>query len=131
MCSADLNRYILFIYFRGMNRIKKILLSVLGEKKYLALLANSFQYLYKTGLAGKNYQDVYFLKEIIEEGNYCIDIGAHLGYYTCELSRLVKSRGKVFAIEPMSKFNSTLKKLLERKGINNVELFQLDRKSVV
>ena len=25
----------------------------------------------------------------------------------------------------MSKFNSTLKKLLERKGINNVELFQL------
>lgn len=108
-----------------MNRIKQTLLSVLGEKKYLSLLANSFQKVYKAGLPGKDYQDIYFLKEIIKEGNYCIDIGAHLGYYTCELSRLVKSSGKVFAIEPMSKFHSTLKNLLKGKNIRNVELFQV------
>ncbi|HEY4875051.1 MAG TPA: hypothetical protein VIH86_05730, partial [Puia sp.] len=74
-----------------MNSIKKFLLSLLGEKKYLALLASSFQKIFKTGLAGVDYQDVYFLKEFIREGNYCVDIGAHLGYYTLELSRLVKS----------------------------------------
>jgi FkbM family methyltransferase len=108
-----------------MNRIKQFLLSVLGEKKYLALLASSFQKIYRTGLSGKNYQDIYFLKEIITEGSYCVDIGAHLGYYTCELSRLAKSSGKVFAIEPMSKFNSTLKNLLKRKNINNVDLLQV------
>jgi FkbM family methyltransferase len=108
-----------------MNRIKQILLSVLGEKRYLALLANAFQNVYKTGLPGKDYQDVYFLKEIIEEGNYCVDIGAHLGYYTLELSKLVKNSGKVFAIEPMSKFNSTLKNLLKRKNISNVDLLQV------
>ena len=77
-----------------MNSVKKILLSTLGEKRYLSLLANSFQKIYKRGLAGQNYQDVHFLKDIVGEGNYCVDIGAHLGYYTCELSRLVKNSGK-------------------------------------
>ncbi len=108
-----------------MNRIKKILLSVLGEERYLVLLANTFQKLYKIELPGKEYQDVYFLKAIISEGYFCVDIGAHLGYYTCELSRLVKDSGKIIAIEPMSKFNSTLKNLLNRKKISNVELLQV------
>src|SRR5882672_5608200 len=91
-----------------MNRLKKILLLLLGEKKYLSLLASSFQRLYKTGKLGTDYQDIYFLKTMISDGNYCVDIGAHLGYFTFELSRLVKDNGKVFAIEPMSKFNQTL-----------------------
>lgn len=101
------------------------MLASLGEKRYLSLLASTFQRLYKTGRLGPNYQDIYFLKEIVGEGNYCVDIGAHLGYYTIELSRLVKNQGKVYAIEPMTKFNSTLKKLLRKKNITNVELLQL------
>lgn len=108
-----------------MNRIKQFLLSVLGEKRYLALLANSFQKIYRTELPGKDYQDVYFLKKIILEGYYCVDIGAHLGYYTFELSRLVKSSGKVFAVEPMTQFNNTLRHLLQRKKISNVDLLQV------
>jgi FkbM family methyltransferase len=108
-----------------MNGMKKILLSVLGEKKYLSLLANSFQRIYKTEFPGKDYQDVYFLKQFIETGNYCVDIGAHLGYYTCELSRLAGANGKVYAIEPMSKFNKTLENLLRKKNINNVVLKQV------
>jgi FkbM family methyltransferase len=107
-----------------MNSIKKILLSLLGETKYLALLASSFQKIFKTGLAGVDYQDVYFLKEFIQEGNYCVDIGAHLGYYTLELSRLVKSPGKIFAVEPMSKFHNTLQNLLRKKNISNITLYQ-------
>jgi FkbM family methyltransferase len=108
-----------------MNSAKKILLSVLGEKKYLTLLAGSFQKIYHSGLAGRDYQDVYFLKSIIDAGNYCVDIGAHLGYYTMEMSRLVKGPGKVIAIEPMTKFNSILQSLLNRKKINNVELLKV------
>jgi len=108
-----------------MNRLKKFLLSLLGEKKYLSLLASSFQQLYKTGKLGTGYQDIYFLKSMIGEGNYCVDIGAHLGYYTMELSRLVKDNGKVFAIEPMSKFNQTLQNMLRKKNIRNVEVYQV------
>jgi FkbM family methyltransferase len=108
-----------------MNSIKKFLLSLLGEKKYLALLASSFQKIFKAGLAGIDYQDIYFLKEFIQEGNHCVDIGAHLGYYTLELSRLVRSTGKIFAVEPMSKFHNTLQNLLHKKNISNVTLYQM------
>jgi FkbM family methyltransferase len=105
--------------------IKKILINVLGEKKYLTLLADTFQRLYPTGKVGILYQDVYFLQHLIRKGDYCVDIGAHLGYYTVELSRLVGPAGKVVAIEPMPKFNAVLGRLLRRKKADNVELLQV------
>jgi FkbM family methyltransferase len=108
-----------------MNRIKKILLAVLGEKKYLRLLASSFQGVFRIGLAGVDYQDIYFLREFIVKGDYCADIGAHLGYYTLELSLLAGETGKVYAVEPMSKFYDTLRRLLDKNGITNVILYQL------
>ncbi|HMH22886.1 MAG TPA: FkbM family methyltransferase [Puia sp.] len=105
--------------------IKKILLSVLGEKRYLSLLASSFQRVFPTGWLGSSYQDIYFLKNIIGEGAYCVDIGAHLGYYTLELSRLVKASGKVIAIEPMSKFNQALRDLLKQRRVGNTTVYQV------
>ena len=107
-----------------MSLIRQILLRSLGEKQYLRLLAASFQKLYKTGGLGVDYQDIYFLKNLVKPGNYCIDIGAHLGYFTLELSRLAGDRGHVYAIEPMSKFFQTLKRLLQKQRINNVTLEQ-------
>ena len=105
--------------------IKRILLDVLGEKRYLTLLSGTFQRLYRTGLLGKDYQDVYFLKKIIRPGDYCIDIGAHLGYYTIELSRLTGDAGRVFAVEPMTPFHRTMQRLLQRKKAHNVTLYQV------
>ena len=105
--------------------IKKILQDVLGEKRYLSLLAGTFQRLYPTGLLGKEYADVYFLKKIIRRGDCCVDIGAHLGYFTIELSRLTGDTGKVFAIEPMSPFHNTLQRLLQKKKARNVTLYQV------
>jgi FkbM family methyltransferase len=105
--------------------IKKVLANILGERRYLALLANTFQRLYPTGRVGILYQDVYFLKNLIRNGDCCVDIGAHLGYYTIELSRLVGPEGKVIAVEPMPKFNAVLGQLLRRKGANNVQLLQV------
>src|ERR1700735_1205960 len=104
--------------------IKKVLLNVLGEKRYLTLLSQTFQRLYRTGVLGKEYQDVYFLKKIIRPGDYCIDIGAHLGYYTIELSPLTGDAGRVFAVEPMTPFHRTLQRLLQRKKAHNVTLSQ-------
>ena len=105
--------------------IKKILLNLVGEKKYLSLLAGTFQRVYPTGWLGSNYQDVYFLKNIIEKGAWCVDIGAHLGYYTFELSRLTGPSGHVIAIEPMPAFNQTLERLLHRRHADNVTLHQV------
>jgi len=105
--------------------IKRLLLRVLGEKNYLSFLSGIYQRLYRTGLLGKEYEDVYFLKKIIRPGDYCADIGAHLGYFTIELSRLVGESGKVLAVEPITPFHRTLQRLLERKKAHNVTLYQL------
>ncbi len=107
-----------------MSRIRKMLLYTLGEKRYLRLLAGSFQKLYKTGRLGVDYQDIYFLHNLIRPGDHCIDIGAHLGYFTLELSRLAGNNGHVYAIEPMSKFFNTLKTMVENKGLKNITLYQ-------
>ncbi len=107
-----------------MSGIRKFLLYSLGEKRYLRLLSASFQRLYKTGRLGVDYQDIYFLKNLVRPGDYCIDIGAHLGYFTMEFSRLTGTSGHVYAIEPMSKFFQTLKGLSESKKIGNLTLYQ-------
>ena len=107
-----------------MSLIRKFLLFSLGEKRYLQLLAGSFQKLYNTGRLGVDYQDIYFLKNLIHEGYNCIDIGAHLGYFTVELSRLAGESGHVYAIEPMSKFHNTLKNIIEKRKLQNVTLYQ-------
>jgi len=106
-----------------MSRIRKILLYSLGEKRYLRLLANSFQQLYKTGRLGVDYQDIYFLKNLIKPGDYCIDIGAHLGYFTMELGRLAGKSGHVYAVEPMSKFYHTLKGMVDQRNLTNITLY--------
>jgi FkbM family methyltransferase len=107
-----------------MTGIRQILLRSLGEKRYLRLLASAFQRLYKTGWLGVDYQDIYFLRNLIRPGDYCIDIGAHLGYFTCELSRLAGNNGHVYAIEPMSKFCQILQALIKSRGISNITLEQ-------
>lgn len=91
----------------------------------MSLLAGTFQRLYPTGKLGLIYQDVYFLKNVVGKGDVCADIGAHLGYYTLEMSRLAGAGGKVVAIEPMPTFNEVLGKLLRRKKAGNVELLQV------
>lgn len=106
-----------------MSRIRKMLLYSLGEKRYLRLLAASFQRLYKTGLLGVGYQDIYFLKNLVRPGDCCIDIGAHLGYFTIELGRICGNNGQVYAIEPMSKFYNTLKAIVQRKKLKNITLY--------
>jgi FkbM family methyltransferase len=103
-------------------RIRNIILATIGEKRYLTLLANGFQLAYRTGMANKDFQDVYFLRKFIREGDICIDIGAHLGYFSLELGRLVKGSGKVFAVEPISKFNTILQSLLKRYKMDNVTI---------
>jgi FkbM family methyltransferase len=105
--------------------IKKILLKVLGEKRYLSFMSSTYQRLLHAGLLGADSQDVYFLKKIIRPGDYCADIGAHLGYFTLNLSRLAGPTGKVVAVEPMPPFHATLQRQLQRRHAGNVTLYQV------
>jgi FkbM family methyltransferase len=105
--------------------IKNVLIKVLGEKRYLSVLAFSFPRLYRLRLLGDEYNDIYFLQKFVRPGDYCVDIGAHLGYFSLPLSRLVGPEGKVYAVEPMPAYHDTLQRLLKRHQAKNVTLYQV------
>ncbi len=108
-----------------MKLIKSILLQVLGERRYLQFLSKSFWILSKYTKMEGEHQDIPFLKSILRSGDYCLDIGAHLGYFTFQMSKLVGKEGKVIAIEPVSKFHSVIEKMIRSKNLSNIVLHNI------
>ncbi len=64
---------------------------------------------------------LYHLPQLVRPGDFCLDIGANLGYYTRTLSRLVGPRGVVWAVEPMAPVRKVLSRNVRRCA--NVEIF--------
>ena len=60
------------------------------------------------------------IQENIKAGMTCIDIGAHIGYYTLLMSKLVGDRGKVYAFEPDPTNYKLLRQNIDANGIQNV-----------
>ena len=57
---------------------------------------------------------------LLSPGDVCVDIGAHIGYYTLLASRLVGPEGHVYAFEPSPVNYRALSSNLERNGVSNV-----------
>jgi len=72
----------------------------------------------------KETNELKFLKKIIKKGDYVVDIGANIGYYTLFFASLVGPTGKVFAFEPEPKNFSILKKNVENNLLDNVIIYQ-------
>ncbi len=74
----------------------------------------------------KNYEPkhVKLLRKTVKPGDYVVDIGAHIGYYTLILANLVGPKGKVYSFEPNPENFKILKKNVEANGYNNVVLEQ-------
>lgn len=109
-----------------MSLIKQSLLRILGEQKYLETLCSTYQVMLRRGWLNKSfYRDVYFLKKHIRPGDTCIDIGAHLGYYSFELCRLTGAGGAVYAVEPISKFNGVIERYMGRHDFPTLHLLKV------
>ena len=63
------------------------------------------------------------VKKMVKPGDYVIDIGANIGYYTLIMAKLVGETGKVFAFEPDPENVELLKKNVEYNGYKNVVIF--------
>lgn len=102
--------------------IKKIIFNLLGKKNYLRLLNKGFFLLYNTGYLKRNpvYKYHYFVKNLLNDGDVVIDIGANLGYYTKLFSNWVGSNGKVYAVEPIREYVEVI--LWSTRGRKNIEL---------
>jgi FkbM family methyltransferase len=76
------------------------------------------------GFGKKKYPELHYLKDIIKEGDICIDIGANMGYYSFFMSEYCGSNGRVYAVEPVPLFVEIWKKNVSRTNINNATMFQ-------
>lgn len=63
------------------------------------------------------------MKQFIKKGDTVLDIGAHLGFYTLLMSKLVGNSGKVCAFEPNPQMLKVLNFTL--KTLKNTELFNV------
>jgi FkbM family methyltransferase len=102
--------------------IKKLLYHLLPLKTYLQLISTIFFWVYRSGLLkwNKNIACHYFVRKLICKGDYIIDIGANLGYYTTIFSKLTGPTGKVYSVEPIKLYADILKN--RTRKLNNVVL---------
>ncbi len=63
------------------------------------------------------------IERFVRTGDTCIDIGAHGGAVSFELSRAVGARGAVFAFEPRADYARTLERTLRLLDAVNVKVF--------
>ncbi|MDQ6608499.1 MAG: FkbM family methyltransferase [Bacteroidota bacterium] len=104
------------------NKIKTILFKLLKIDRYLTVVQKSYLLSYRFGFLRKNkaYKWHYFVRSLLKEGDYIIDIGANLGYFTLPFSDKIKSHGHLYCVEPVAPFQKQLKKLIA--GKKNVTL---------
>ncbi len=105
------------------KRIRKLSFKLLGTENYLKTLHAGFHFLYSVNALRNNdsYKNHYFDKSMIEKGDYVVDIGANLGYYTKLFAKWVGETGHVYAIEPVSIFANTIQ--WGTKAYKNITLY--------
>jgi FkbM family methyltransferase len=63
------------------------------------------------------------LASIVRSGDWVIDVGANVGFYTKRMAELVGRQGRVLAFEPVPETFVVLANNLESSGCTNVSLF--------
>jgi FkbM family methyltransferase len=99
-----------------------MLYKILGVRNYLIVVSRMFFITYSLGFLKKDktFDCHYFISKLIQKGDYVIDIGANLGYYSRLFAKLVGSDGKVFSVEPVTLFRKILN--INTSGFKNTTI---------
>jgi FkbM family methyltransferase len=65
------------------------------------------------------------LKNYINDGDICIDIGANLGYYVLLERELIGENGFIYCIEPVNRNYQVLQKTIAINNYTNIKCYQL------
>ncbi|MSP13030.1 MAG: FkbM family methyltransferase [Chloroflexi bacterium] len=70
------------------------------------------------------YPTALWIRRLLQPGMVAVDVGAHIGYFTCLFSRLVSPSGKVFAFEPSPDNFLLLRHNLSHRRASNTTFVQ-------
>lgn len=70
-----------------------------------------------------SHNDLVIMRTLIREGDFVIDIGANIGWYTLFFSSFAGSAGSVLAIEPEHGNLALLRRNIRKNSIGNVDVF--------
>jgi FkbM family methyltransferase len=101
------------------NKIKYILQSILGFKRYLYVFS---LFKIKTLHWDKKERDFFvFLSQLKQDGGAIMDVGANIGIMSVHLGQQFPN-SRIIAIEPMPANISILKKVVKKYGLKNVKI---------
>jgi FkbM family methyltransferase len=104
-----------------MFRLKSLLYQLLGKKNYLLLMSKLFLLSYKLKIFKEGeLKQHYAISKLIKKGDYVIDFGANLGYYSYIFSEAAGDTGKVYSVEPIPLYQEVFKN--NCAGKQNIEL---------
>ncbi len=89
-------------------------ISLLSKLKFLF---RAWKYRYKN-----DREELSYLSNNIQKGDFVLDIGAHKGGYLYWLRRFVGIKGHVIAFEPQPILYNYLNRIIETFGYNNIDL---------
>ena len=104
--------------------VRSIFLKIFGLEGYLAIVSDAYLRITNFGFLQNKYPELFFLKKIIKPGFVSIDIGANVGYYSTNISKLSGATGKVLAIEPVPLFSNVFKRNAHKFALKNITLHQ-------
>jgi FkbM family methyltransferase len=96
--------------------VPRPLLVAAKKRYYLALLENP---------RTPREADMEALNQIVRPGDFALDIGAFVGFYTQRLSQLAGATGEVWAFEPVPETFSMLSYAVRELSLNNVRVLNL------
>jgi FkbM family methyltransferase len=106
------------------KKLRSFLLKMLGTESYLGLVSNAYIRLIAAGKLKDKYPELFYLKELVQPGFTCVDIGANVGYYSVFLSKYSGNTGRVYAVEPVPLFARVFLKNTSRFAQQNITLYQ-------
>jgi FkbM family methyltransferase len=112
--SGSVQRWLLLAYRLGAG------LGLFSTRFGRAIFAVAYD-LYKSRWEAS---EVATLKNFVRPGTTVIDVGANIGFFTRRFAEWVRPGGLVIAIEPEAQNFASLKSMLSRQGLVNVEPIQ-------
>jgi len=122
--SVGIQKWLRLKIFWLRYKDRYVVRNIQGNKMYLSIKDKGIS----SSLIGYGFWEplaTKILRETVSKGDIVVDIGANMGYFVLQESKLVGETGKVFAIEPVAENLKLLKKNLGLNQCANVETFQL------